>query len=579
MSDSFSANSDNLPTIAAFLTSELDQSFAAAQGVVSYVDATIDSFSEAFSVAEKFNDISIQAGDIELDSSGKEWPDTRWINGFNGTTSEEATTSSGNSDIAMASGATWGWAAAADAEDVQWFQPASGGSGFIDPATNFTEDVSIRIMFQQAMAEGHDWEGNTYYYDNYASPIVFVRHTPFPEQIRTIFPEINSDQVNELYSSSFDFTIPEYTQEYIALVTEKIRQLTGGTPLVSQEVWDAKLFQEQNVIAESQVAAHRKQRNSGAASFWGLPTESFLSQARNLSSEILNKQNQLVRATVKEQVEIATKDYWTAIEQAIGYERILLAYNAFVADTGLAVAEEAFNVSAKAFNMEVSVFNAEIEAEKKNIQLVDEKKKRSLRLREMELKQQEAVLTRFSTEQKEQRTKIDVLKKDIETGNLIDNASMLWNQVEGQVAAQERNNQLDHQQNSMELNILYADRLKANFAALATARKIQRAQFTLPPDRAEAEVKIMNIKNQVNMMLDKMKLAADAANLEQAHTGVLLKAKVDASVDSELLRAYSGYQQAMTSASNITYGTQADVNTTYSNSYHETNSLNQEKVW
>lgn len=203
---------------------------------------------------------------------------------------------------------------------------------------------------------------------------------------------------------TFDFTFTEtpYVPQLSDDVKTELERVLGGDMGIPQSYWDDLWTEVSNDLARQQAGAQRQARNRGAATYWGLPTETVLVASRAIADEGQRKLTQVRLEQAKQQAVFAREDFWQAVGQAIAYENQWLAFHNQVQARALTAAEQTYGLKVQVHNANISRYNAMLEGAKLDgsiddlkVQRVLKKHASQLSANTLELEQDKTVLQRF----------------------------------------------------------------------------------------------------------------------------------------------------------------------------------------
>jgi len=205
-----------------------------------------------------------------------------------------------------------------------------------------------------------------------------------------------------LLTADFSFTETPYTPQLADDVRINLERVLGGDMGIPQSYWDDLWTEVSNDLARQQTGALRQARNRGAATHWGLPTETVLVASRAIADEGQRKLTQVRLEQAKQQAVFAREDFWQAIGQAIAYENQWLAFHNQVQARALTAAEQTYGLRVQVHNANINRYNAMLEGAKLDgsiddlkVQRVLKKHSSELSANTLELEQDKTVLQRF----------------------------------------------------------------------------------------------------------------------------------------------------------------------------------------
>lgn len=165
-------------------------------------------------------------------------------------------------------------------------------------------------------------------------------------------------------TASFAFDEPAYDERVSPLVRAGIERVLSGDMGIPQPYWDAIWAEAANDLARQQQAALRNARNRGAASHWGLPSESVLAASRAVQDDTARQMSQTRLEQAKQRAVFAREDFWQGIQQGIAYEQQWVDFHQATANRSLAAAEQSVKLAIEIHNGRIAQHNLLLEAAK-----------------------------------------------------------------------------------------------------------------------------------------------------------------------------------------------------------------------
>lgn len=290
-----------------------------------------------------------------------------------------------------------------------------------------------------------------------------------------------------LLDESFSFVEEAYVERVSTEIEANLQAVLGGEVGLPQGYWDLMWTEVSNDFARLQVSDLRNARNRGAASHWGLPTETVLVAAGKIQDEGARKLQTVRLEMVKQQAIMAREDYWQAITQGMAYEKIWVDQSDRVNQRALAAAEQAVGLSVQVQNANIARFNLSLEAAKLDGSIDDLKVKRllskhsqELQSNSMEIQQDKQKVERWIGEW--QGHDID---SKLEISNLSERAKVWGIEIDARVKAAGLD--LDTTKTNMDRyqGILEADKLDSTLDAMKVKRVLDTHTANLETNKVE----------------------------------------------------------------------------------------------
>lgn len=199
------------------------------------------------------------------------------------------------------------------------------------------------------------------------APTITWPDVPTLDVLPTIDTVINLVDVDAI-TAVFSYNNPTYTVELEDLKVGISGVLNGNLGLPTAH-WDAIWTRAASDIARLQVTKARKNRNSGAASWWSLPSETVLSQARELADETTRSlQLDRLEKAVQEAI-FAREDFWKGIEAALKYEELFINIHIESAKRALQAATETINSLIAVYNANLAGYAYLLEQAKAEVEI------------------------------------------------------------------------------------------------------------------------------------------------------------------------------------------------------------------
>lgn len=312
--------------------------------------------------------------------------------------------------------------------------------------------------------------------------------------IDTVIPTISI----EALSAEFSYTNPVYTVQLEDLKTGISGVLNGnlGLPTVH---WDAIWTRSAADIAKIQVTKLRKNRNSGAASWWSLPSETVLSQTREITDETTRSlQLDRLEKAVQEAV-FAREDFWKGIDAALKYEELFINIHIESAKRALAAATETVNSLIAVYNANLAGYTFILEKAKTEVE-IDKITYEALIAKYQAVAQMYAAqITRYTGEIDLYRSKIEGYK--VEKGLLIENLAEQVKYWNGVVDQDVKYKTLIKDVNDLELKA-YTSEVEGYVGIYNAANSYLEAQIKAakyPAEYATLETDLDKAKNQIEI--------------------------------------------------------------------------------
>jgi PP-loop superfamily ATP-utilizing enzyme len=376
--------------------------------------------------------------------------------------------------------------------------------------------------------------------------------------IDTVIPTITVDELE----ATFSFNNPTYTPEMTTLKAD-IAAVLGGDLGLPSTYWSAIWTRVADDLARLQVAKLRRIRNSGAASWWSLPSEAILSQSREVADETTRAiQLDKLEKAVQEAV-FAREDFWKAVDAAIRYEQIFVDIHNEAARRTLEAAKESVNSLIAVYNANLAGFTFILEKAKAEI--------------EIDKITYEALTAKYQAQAQVYATNIDKYRGQIDLYNseingykiekelLIQNLGEQVKYWNGVVDQDVKYKELAKQANELEVRA-YDSEVQGfvgmyNAANSLLDARIKAAKY--PAEYAQIEAQLDQAKNQIEvakgeLIVRSQEAAAriDVAQEQWAQTNYIENLKSVAEFN------YS-YAQAVATASDVSLSSGVDISESY----------------
>ena len=370
-----------------------------------------------------------------------------------------------------------------------------------------------------------------------------------------------------------DFVEPVYVERVSSQIQTQILSVLGGASVLSQEYWDALYAEGAAKIAREQATATRQARNTGAASYWPLPSEAVLTSARRAQDEGTRKTAQLRLELMKKKAEVAREDLWQAVGQGLAYEQVWLNAHDRVAQRALAAAEQIYSVRVQVHNANIARFNSMLEAAKTDgsiqdltIQATLAKLDGELRGADLGIRQAGYRLERYKAEwagwQTDKQTQVQSFAEQIK----------FWGT---QADAHAKYEGLKQGKGKLDLDLLTAQIARVQGLASATAGLLQArtgvANLSLASQKTRQDIE--RDRNDIEVEVTKLTQAAQEAKARLDITQAQWLEGQALALKNNIAQLAYGYSQAAVNAAQISYGR------SIGSSYSQSASQNAELVW
>ena len=162
--------------------------------------------------------------------------------------------------------------------------------------------------------------------------------------------------------AGFTFDEPAYQARFIVSDTDQVRdevsRVLAGDLGLPAEYWENLWAETAGQHGRLLAGRLRRARNSGAASYWPLPSEAVIAPAREMADEAHRLASVEAMKQAQARAVMAREDFWQAVTQAIQWERLWSDAHQQIGARALQAAQQTTSLRVQAHNANVARFNA-----------------------------------------------------------------------------------------------------------------------------------------------------------------------------------------------------------------------------
>lgn len=177
------------------------------------------------------------------------------------------------------------------------------------------------------------------------------------DALEMVVPVINPQEL----TSTWSFSEPSYGGTLSTLITRTLENVLGGERSIAQEYWNSMWESMIGNLGKSRRDQQRLARNRGAASHWGLPTETALVGARVAADESHRAAQEAWLKLAQTEATMAHDDFWKAMGYIVQYEGMLMDAHQKMAARSLSSTEQLHNLRVQVYNANLKKYELYLE--------------------------------------------------------------------------------------------------------------------------------------------------------------------------------------------------------------------------
>lgn len=193
-----------------------------------------------------------------------------------------------------------------------------------------------------------------------SAPVIVTPTVPSFPTIDLPFPDVSDLEALEADLPRFSYTEQDYTPHLATELEARIRAVFADGMGLPQTYWDSMWSKVSADLQRQQQVKLRAMRNSGSSSFWGLPAEASLANAKEIIDETAKAAQTARLEMAQQQAVMVRDDFWKAMDAGTKVEQMWITLHDNVANRALQAAQHAVNSAAQIYNLYVAKINSQL---------------------------------------------------------------------------------------------------------------------------------------------------------------------------------------------------------------------------